>query len=393
MRIGLSTSVIQRGKSGVGTYVLSLVRALLPSAQRHEFSLFVLEEDMPLFDFARDAMRLVPVSERFRPAVRNILWHHAELPGLARHLGLDVLHVPSYRRLLWRRPCALVGTIHDLAPFRLPGKYDALRMLYGRVMVRQLAWRQDEIVAVSRGTALDVTRFFGIPQHRITVIHNGLDHARFTPEGRSEASAAIARRHGVRPPFFLYVSRLEHPAKNHARLIQAFNQFKMEHPSPWQLVLAGSDWHGAEIIHELVRRSPFAEDIHCPGFVAPDELPVWYRAASACVYPSLFEGFGLPPLEAMACGCPVLASDITSISEVCGEAALLVNPESTDDLKRQLIRIAQDAPLRDRLRAAGLIRARQFDWQFTGARTLEIYARAAAKFRAPALTPTPHLAH
>jgi glycosyltransferase involved in cell wall biosynthesis len=393
MRIGLSTSVIQRGKSGVGTYVLALVRALLPSADRHEFSLFVLEEDLALFDFARDAMRIVPVAERHRPAVKNILWHQLELPGLARRLGLDVLHVPSYRRLLWRRPCALVGTIHDLAPFRLPGKYDWMRMLYGRVAVRQLARRQDEIVAVSRGTALDVTRFFGIPQHRITVVHNGLDHDRFTPAGKAEARVSIARRHGVQPPFFLYVSRLEHPAKNHARLIQAFNEFKMEQPSPWQLVLAGSDWHGAEVVHELVRHSPFAQDIRCPGFVAADDLSAWYRAASAFVYPSLFEGFGLPPLEAMACGCPVLASDITSIGEVCGDAALLANPESTEDLKRQLIRLAHDGALRERLSAAGLEQVRHFDWRVTAARMLEVYARAAGKARAPILAPAPHPAH
>lgn len=393
MRIGLSTSVIQGGKSGVGTYVLALVRALLPAAHRHEFSLFVLENDLPLFDFAREAMRIVPVAERHRPPTKNIWWHHHALPGIARQLGLDVLHVPSYRRLLWRRPCALVGTIHDLAPFRVPGKYDWLRMLYGRVAVRHLAWRQDEIVAVSQATAMDVTRFFGVPPHRITVIHNGLDHARFTPEGAAEARTEIAWKHDVRPPFFLYVARLEHPAKNHARLIQAFNTFKAEHPSPWQLVLAGSDWHGAETIHEQVRRSPFAADIRCTGFVPQEELPKWYRAASACVYPSLFEGFGLPPLEAMACGCPVLSSAIPAIEEVCGDAALLADPTDVVDLQKQLVRLAHDDILRTRLRAAGLARAKQFDWRFTAARMLEVYARAAGKFRAPVLAPAPHLAH
>lgn len=392
MRIGLSTSVIQRGKSGVGAYVLALVRALLPNAHRHEFSLFVLEEDLPLFDFARDAMRLVPVSERFRPPAKNILWHQIELPRLARRLGLDVLHVPSYRRLLWRRPCALVGTIHDLAPFHFPGKYDRWRMLYGRVVARQLAHRQDEIVAVSRATASDIHRFFGLPPQRVTVIHNGLDHTRFTPEGGAEAGALIAERHGVQRPFFLYVARLEHPAKNHARLIQAFNKLKTEHPSPWQLVLAGSDWHGADVIHELVRRSPFAADIRCTGFVANADLPAWYRAAGAFVYPSRFEGFGLPPLEAMACGCPVLASSIPAISEVCGDAALLANPEETEDLERQMLRLTHDDVLRARLRTAGLERARQFDWRFTASRTLEVYARAVAKIRAPVFAPAPHLA-
>jgi glycosyltransferase involved in cell wall biosynthesis len=394
MKIGLSTSVIQRGRSGVGQYVLALVRALCASADRHEFTLFVLEEDLPLFAFAGDAMRIVRVDERHRPPVKNILWHQLELPGLARRLGLDVLHVPSYRRLLWPRPCALVGTIHDLAPFRLPKKYDWLRMLYGRVVVRQLAHRQDEIVAVSRTTASDVQRFFRISASRVTVIHNGLDHARFTPGDRDEASALVAREHGVAPPFFLYVARLEHPAKNHARLIAAFNRFKTASPSPWQLVLAGSDWHGAEVIHDLVRRSPFAADIRTLGFVGDRELPLWYRAASVCVYPSLFEGFGLPPLEAMACGCPVLASTDGAVGEVCAGAAACADPTDVDELTRQMSRIASDAAWRDELRAKGLVRARQFDWRQTAAATLEVYARAAARAKAPVLaSPIAHTAH
>ncbi len=387
MKIGLSTSVIQRGRSGVGQYVLALVRALLPSATRHEFTLFVLEEDLPLFEFARHAMRLVPVAERHRPAAKNILWHQTELPALVQKLGLDVLHIPSYRRLLWRRPCPLVATIHDLAPFRVPEKYDWLRMLYGRVVVRQLAQRQDEIVAVSRETAKDIERFFHIPAERVTVIHNGLDHARFTPEGRAEASAKVAQKHGLQPPFFLYVARLEHPGKNHARLIAAFNQFKTEHPSPWQLVLSGSDWHGAEVIHDLVRRSPFRQDIHTLGFVSQEDLPTLYRAAGVFVYPSLFEGFGLPPLEAMACGCPVLASSDGAVGEVVGDAAVRANPLQVDDIKRQLALLAADPALRDRLRTAGLARARQFDWGHTAEATMEVYARAARRMKAPLLTP------
>jgi glycosyltransferase involved in cell wall biosynthesis len=388
MRIGISTSVIQRGKSGVGQYVLALTRALIASGSRHEFVLYVLEEDLPLFAFARERMRIVPVAEVHRPAVKNILWHQATLPALARAHGLDVLHIPSYRRMLWRRPCALVATIHDLAPFRLPKKYDLLRMFYGRVVVRQLAHRQDHIVTVSRDTAQDVARFFRVPAAKITVIHNGLAHDRFSPAGAAEARAHVTQRHGINQPFFLYVARLEHPAKNHARLIAAFNRFKTESPSPWQLVLCGSDWHGAEVIHDLVRRSPFQQDIRVMGFVSDADLPTWYRAATVFVYPSLFEGFGLPPLEAMACGCPVLASSLGAVGEVCADAAATVNPLDGDEMAAQLARLAGDEPLRQRLRTLGLARARPFDWAHTAAATLEIYARAARRSREPLLQPS-----
>ena len=377
MKIGLSTSVIQRGRSGVGQYVLALVRALLPEAGRHEFTLFVLEEARPLFSFAESAMRIVPVPERFRAPVADIGWHQAALPRLARRLGLDVLHVPSYRRMLWRRPCGLVATIHDLAPFHLRNKYDPARMFYGRVVARRLAQRQSRIIAVSEATARDLDRFFRVPRSRVAVVPNGLDHGRFRPGSAAEAKAALASRHGVSGPFFLYVARLEHPAKNHVRLIEAFGRFKAETRSPWRLVLGGSDWHGAGAIHAAAASSPFAADIIRSGFVSGDELPEWYRAADAFVYPSLFEGFGLPPVEAMACGCPVISSGAGALAEVIGGAAIVIDPHDIAGMAGALARLASDPAERDRLRLAGLARARLFDWKLNAAATLRVYAEAA----------------
>src|SRR5689334_15747716 len=139
MRIGISTSVIQRGKTGIAQHLFALLRAMIPHTTQHEFVLFVLQDDLPLFDFINGEMKLVTVPEKYRSPVRNILWHQIRLPKLAREHCLDVLHVPSYRRLLWPRPCALVATVHDLAPFRVSGKYDWKRMFYGRVIARRLA--------------------------------------------------------------------------------------------------------------------------------------------------------------------------------------------------------------------------------------------------------------
>lgn len=378
MKIALSTSVIQRGKSGVGQYVLELVRALLPAAAQHEFTLYVLEADLPLFDFAREAMRLEPVAERHRPPVRNILWHQTALPQRVRRAGIDVLHVPSYRRLLWPRPCALVATIHDLAPFHLAGKYDWARMFYGRVVARALAQRQDEIVAVSAETAAGLKKHFALSADRVTVVPNGLDHARFRPEHDLHTRPSLGVAQGVTAPFFLYLARLEHPAKNHVRLIAAFNAFKAATGSPWQLVLGGGEWHGVGSIHAAVSASPFVRDIIWLGFVPSPELPAWYRAAGVMVFPSLYEGFGLPPIEAMACGCPVLSSRRGALAETVGEAAGWLEPEDVSQMQSQLTRAATDAPWRAGLRAAGLVRARAFDWRATATATLAVYERAHA---------------
>ena len=376
MRIGISTLMVQRGKTGVAQYLLALLRALEKSGSGHQFTLFVLEQDLPLFDFLRPEMKLVAVPERHRPAVRNILWHQLQLPPLVTRHELDVVHVPSYRRLLWPKPCPLVATIHDLAPFHVKGKYDWKRMFYGRVVVRRLAWRQDRIIAVSQNTATDLVRFFGLPEQKIRIIHNGIDHSRFLPGSSEQAKAGIAERHGLAKPFFLYVARLEHPAKNHLRLIEAFERFKSSGGSDWQLVFGGSDWHGAEVIHSAIQRSSCRQDIRSLGFVPDQALPELYRAADVFVYPSLFEGFGLPPLEAMACGCPVISSTRGSLAEVVGTAALTVDPEDVSQMALALGRVATDSGLRNRLRAAGIEQAGLFDWNRAASETLKVYEQA-----------------
>lgn len=387
MKVGLSTSVIQRGQSGVAQYVFALVAALLRHPARPDLTLFVLEDDVPLFNFARDNARIVPVSERVRSPVQDILWHQTVLPLLARDHRLDVLHVPSYRRMLWPRPCALVTTIHDLAPFHVAGKYDWKRMFYGRVVARSLAHRQDRIIAVSQNTGTDIQNFFRVPAENISVIHNGLDHTRFAPDSTEAAKQFATQRLGLRAPFFLYVARLEHPGKNHVRLIEAFNHFKVETKSSWQLVFSGSDWHGAQAIHAAIGQSPFRGDIRCLGFVENDAMAMLYRAAGVFVYPSLFEGFGFPPLEAMACGTPVLCSTRGALGEVVGDAAATVDPEDVPALKAQLATLASDPDLRAKLRAAGLARARRFDWERTASKSLEVYTSAFEAETAPGRLP------
>lgn len=383
VNIGLSTTMIQRGKSGVAQYVFALLRAIVAEQTGHRLHLFILEEDLPLFEFAKGRAEFVKVPERFRPPVKNILWHQAALPRFIRKLGLDVMHVPSYRRLLYPRPCALVATIHDLAPFHVSAKYDPARMFYGKVVVRQLARRQDEIIAVSSNTAADIERYFGIPRARQRLILNGIDHQRFCPGDRAAAKAEARNRWQLHAPFFLYISRLEHPAKNHVRLIEAFRRFKAETGSPWVLVLGGSDWHGAEVIHAAAQASPVSADICFLGFVADADLPTLYRAADAFVYPSLFEGFGFPPIEAMASGCPVVSSTRGSLAEVVAQSAALVVPEDTDDLRRQLTRIATDSEFRAQLVEAGYRNARRFDWQANARAVLEAYAAAAGRRGTP----------
>jgi glycosyltransferase involved in cell wall biosynthesis len=252
-------------------------------------------------------------------------------------------------------------------------------MFYGRVVVRWLARRQDRIIAVSRNTAADISMFFHLPPHRVQVIHNGIDHVRFCPGCVEPAKAWVARRYELQGKYFLYVARLEHPGKNHVRLIRAFDLFKGAASSDWQLVFGGSDWHGAGVIHQAIEASPNRKHIRSLGFIADSNLPDLYRAADAFVYPSLYEGFGLPPLEAMACGCPVIASTRGSLAEVIGQAALAIEPEDVQQMADQLGRVATNREVREQLRVAGFSQAARFDWNRTAIETLRVYEQVASQ--------------
>ncbi len=381
IKAGLTTSVIQRGKTGIAQWIFALTRALEAHRDEVELTLFVLEEDLELFDYAKEFCQIDLVPESFRPPVKDIYWHQYHLPRRASELGLDLLHLPSYRRLIRHQGCATVGTIHDLAPFHLKGKYDWKRMLYGKYVVPYFAHQTTHITAVSQYTAGDITRFFGIPENKITVILNGLDHQRFTPDRDPAAEAEVLAKWQLTKPYFLYVARLEHPGKNHVRLIEAFNDMKSRTGSDWQLVFGGSDWHGAEAIHAAAQASPYADSIRSTGFVPDADLPHLYRAAECFVYPSLFEGFGLPPVEAMACGCPVISSGEGSLREVVSDAGILITPTDTQSISQALVDMAtqpdQIADYRDR----GLKNAQRFRWELAAKATVETYRHTLEEFR------------
>lgn len=380
IRVALSTTVAQRGRSGVASYLFGLLDGFAAIDAPVKIILLGLEDDHGLFTRWMDRCEWVAVDESHRGAVRNILWHQTALRGVLRHTHADVLHIPSYRRIVWRSPVPQLVTIHDCAAFAVKGKYDVARMFYGQQVARRLARGADAITTVSQATAADVERHFGIPQSQQTVIWNGIDQGRFYP--RPAADIAAFRTRVAQPaPYFLYLARLEHPAKNHVRLIEAFEQFATAHPDRGDhLLFGGADWHGADEIHARIAASPCRERIRCLGFVDDVDLPLWYAGATAMVYPSLFEGFGLPPVEAMACDCPVIASPRGSLAEVVGDGGRLIDPESPADIATALGELT-DPDQQTQWRAAGRARAALFDWRESARQLTQLYQRTAAAGR------------
>lgn len=377
IHVALSTTVAQRGRSGVAAYLFGLLDGFAAIDVPIKLSLLGLADDAPLFTRWLGPCDWVTVPEFYRPALRNIAWHQLHARGVLRRIQADVVHIPSYRRIMWRPPVPQVVTIHDCAAFAVRGKYDAARMFYGRQVARRLARGADAITAVSQATADDVDRHFGIPAPTQHVIWNGIDQGRFTVRAEAEVLTFLRRRGAQPRPYFLYLARLEHPAKNHVRLIEAFEQFVAAHPTADQdLIFGGADWHGADQIHARVAASPVRHRIRNLGFVADGDLPYWYAGATAMVYPSLFEGFGLPPVEAMACGCPVIASPRGSLAEVVGDAARLIDPENPADIATALGELLRPDQ-RGRWRRAGLARAALFDWRESARQLAAVYQQTA----------------
>jgi len=312
--------------------------------------------------------------------VRNVAWHQLVLPGIARREGFDLIHIPSYRRIVACLPCPQLVTIHDCAAFAVAGKYDFARMFYGRVVVKWLARHATRITTVSQTTANDVITYFGLPAKRVDVIWNGIDHKRFKPVKEGVADEHLRSHFQQEAPYFIYLARLEHPGKNHIRLIEAFEMWAAKHPEmPHELWLGGADWHGAEIIRARAASSPLSKRIRFLGFVSMEDLPLLYAGAEAMIYPSLFEGFGLPPIEAMACGCPVIASGSGSLEEVTGNACLRVDPLAPAIMAGAFEQITQDQMLRTDLIQRGIAHASQFSWERAAAKLLKSYWAALGK--------------
>jgi len=368
MEIGVSTFVMQGGRSGVATYIRELIRFLQVEDSENNYDLLMARDEADLISLTNSnfVKRLSP-SALNHPLV-NLAWHNAGLP----QKKYDVLHIPSCRRIPLLKRTKVVATVHDLAAFSVDAKYDPARMFFNRKVVPSMIRKADRVIAVSQHTKDDVVRLTGYPEAQVSVIYSGIDHTHFRPTPKSDARRRLSELHGLENPFFVYVSRLEHPAKNHVRLIEAFERFKLENDSTHQLVFAGADWKDAELIRARAAESPVREDIVFLGFIPLETLPALYSGCDLMVYPSLFEGFGFPIVEALACGAPVICSNTSSMREIAGDLLPTFNPESADEIFHCLVNTVSSGWNAER-RARGMEYALTFDWHTTARNVMGVY--------------------
>jgi glycosyltransferase involved in cell wall biosynthesis len=369
VRIGIDARLVFYHQAGIGQYILRLTQALAQINRDDAFVIFKSRKDKtPIVaqpNFKRQKM-WTPSHHRFERLAMSL-----ELAPFA----LDILHSPDFIPPAWTR-CPSVITMHDLA-FMLYPRFltrDSARY-YGQVDVA--ARQADHIIAVSESTKRDTIRLLGVPEAKITVIYEAA-HPLFELIAADGAREFVRTHYNLPPEFILFVGTIE-PRKNLPTLLRAFRRLRDNYKSEAVLAIAGNRGWLVEEVDQVIAELQLGNAVRFLGNVRNEELVYLYNAATLFVLPSFYEGFGLPPLEAMACGTPVIVSNVSSLPEVVGDAGLLIAPEDIEALTVAMWRVLTDDKLRRELCEKGLKRAQTFSWERAARETLAVYRLVAQK--------------
>ncbi len=364
MRIGIDARKLH--DFGIGTYIRNLLRQLARLDRETEFVLLCRPEDRELLGSLGTNFRTVTAT-----AQNYSLSEQITVPWALQREGVGLFHAPHYVLPPLVR-CRSVVTIHDcihlMFPQYLPNR---LAYAYARSSIALASKRATRIMTVSESSKRDILRFMDVPADKIDVIYNAYDE-RFGVEPQEADVERVAERYQLHDEFVLYAGNVK-PHKNLSRLIEAFHLVRNRGLGHLKLVLIGDEISKYAALRRAVHQHQLHKYVRFFGFVPEETLAVMYRLAGVFVFPSLYEGFGLPPLEAMASGTPVVTSNVSSLPEVAGDAALLVDPYDPSAIADGMYSVLTDQAVRQRLREKGLARARQFSWEASVRRVHEIY--------------------
>lgn len=364
MRIGIDASTIST-QGGPRTYVLNLINSLLKKDKENEYVVFYnSEKHLGRFPHAREIV--VPFSNPLTRLFRE----HVLMPIFYKKEKLDLIHNTKSAISLFK-PCKTVVTIHDIIPLTNPETETFMAKSYWKIQIPVAAKRADKIITISEYARKEISGYFKLEEKSIAVVPNCYED-RFRPISDAEELEQIRSKYSLPSNYILYVGTIQ-PRKNLNLLIKSFFSLKKSGKISQKLVIAGRKGWLSSSLFDLIKELGIEGEVIFTGFVPDEELPYIYNMADIFVYLSLFEGFGIPPLEAMACGIPVVCSNTTSLPEVVGDAGMLVNPMDQNAVEEAILKVLENPELRIDMREKGLIQAKKFSWERTAGETLKVY--------------------
>lgn len=364
MKIGIDVHSLGSGKGGNETYYRYLLEGLAEVDRKNDYRLYCSKSSLPVIS------SLAPANFQARPMATNSSYLRIPfaLPASVKREPVDVFHaqfiIPPGLK------CKTVAAIFDITFEHYPEAFPLYQRLWSKALIRSSARRADHIITVSEYSKRDIARTYGIVEDKITVTPLGATHG-FFPRDKNSAKELLAREYGIEGNFILYLGRLQ-ARKNLMRLVEAYASVRKA-GFPHKLVLAGGQDSLFQQVLSRIRELKLDRHVILSGYVQTENIPSFYSAADLFVFPSLYEGFGLPVVEAMACGLPVITSRGSSLEEVAGDAALLVDPLDQDSIARAIQSALADTTLREHLRQAGLKRSTDFSQARTARKTLGVY--------------------
>lgn len=375
MRIGISGYVGNK-LTGIGRVLVNVLHELAVINPNDEFYLFKNYDFNDYNSLSKhNNIHIIDFSVTKESGLKNIVWHQYGFQKLLRKYHCDIAYIPNFSLLLWKQVPTVV-TIHDLIEYNVPEKFGKLRMAYRKVADPLLAHRSDFILTVSQSSKNDIVKFLKVDASKVLVTPNASEKSVFKKYDQDVVEKAISAHNLKFKEYLLFVGTIDYPGKNIKTVLQAYFCLRAEGKTSQKMVIIGKNGYNSQVIYDLVNSSPFKNDVIFTGYLKDEDLPKYYAGASIMLYLSLYEGFGLPVLEAMSCATPVICSDTSCFPEIVEELDVCCNPLDVSGLQVKINKILSDADYRKRLADKCYLKSQKYDWHSSA----ELYSKVFHKY-------------
>jgi len=363
MRIGIS-GYIGNELTGIGRVLIEVLKELAPINKEDEYIIYT-NYDFNEYDVLGKLfsnIKIIKYNVSKNNPIKNIVWHQYGFQKQLKTNGCSLAYIPNFSLLLWKNVPTVV-TIHDLIEFNVANKFSKLRMMYRKIIDPLMVNNSTFIITVSECSKKDIIKYCDGKEDKILVIPNAADRNKFKKYPIDTIDKCLDRYGLKRNEFFLFVGTIDYPGKNIKVVLEAFFNLKKKNSIKEKLVIIGKKGHNSQVIYNYVNGSEYKNDVIFTGYLPDKDLPLFYSGAKIMIYLSLYEGFGLPVLEAMFCGTAVICSNTSCFPEVVGQLDVCVSPTNVKAVENKILEIASDSSYREKLADECYLRADQYSWK------------------------------